>query len=270
MIIREIIAATLCVIVLLTIIYIIVRTKTEGFEQQKNTIYCIMITGKTTKRIDMARVALKNFESQTHPRKRLIIINHHPDQRVMESTRSVTERRVPRNTTLGRMRNLAMEMVPLDALWTTWDDDDVRAPEYLSTLYASMIKNRADVVTFTDRIEYNLNTDFVWQMTLESGFVLVLARNSYGFRYDDERNTMEDTHILDHHKKLGARLHVIKGNDPMLYIRLVHGYENTSLYANKAKKGVRVSHNTAYKETDVDEAVAKRVREAAKVYKFTV
>ena len=65
----------------------------------------------------------------------------------------------------GNLRNIGLAMVPPDAIWTTWDDDDYRAPIYLSVMQKEMAKHDAHVLTFTERIEFNANTGYVWQMT---------------------------------------------------------------------------------------------------------
>jgi hypothetical protein len=223
-----------------------------------------MITGKDDARICYARKAVDHFLEQDYKYKKLIIINHHPEKSVntAPSTPAVFEFRVPKQgNTLGDLRNIALQLVPIDGIWTVWDDDDYRETQYLSTLYDKLISSGSDVVVFTNRYECNYKNKFVWEMQLRTGFVLVFAKQDLRFRYMS-KDSMEDTHILDHFRQLGKKIHVYENTDnPMLYIRLVHS-NNTSLYVDKEKKEIiqaTAIKNTNYSEKQVDQATQDKV-----------
>ena len=151
--------------------------------------------------------------------------------------------------TLGDLRNIALQLVPIDSIWTVWDDDDYRSPDYLSILYNQMKQTNADVVLFTNRYEYNKNTQFVWEMQLTTGFVTVFAKQDMRIRYL-QTDSMEDINLIEDFRKLKKKIHIYQ-NDPMMYIRLVHT-NNTSKYVNKEKKNVRnFNSQSTYSEIDV-------------------
>lgn len=196
-------------------------------------IICLMITGKDEERIKFARRSIQNFKDQDYPNKVLVIINHSLTKVIDKDEDSITEFYIDKTKlTLGDLRNIALEMVPINALWTPWDDDDIRSKQYLSTLYKEMKKHDADVVAYTDRLEHNFKKDFTWHSRLNSGFVQVLAKQDKRIQYL-QKDSMEDLQLFEDFKKNDLKVHVLK-NDPSIYIRLVHG-NNTSLYINYEK-----------------------------------
>jgi hypothetical protein len=55
-----------------------------------------------------------------------VIINH-GKQSIFQSEQvsdQIFEFFVPESLTLGEMRNISLNMVPIDVMWTVWDDDD--------------------------------------------------------------------------------------------------------------------------------------------------
>lgn len=219
-----------------------------------STIYCIMVTGKDNCRYALALNSINNFKNQTYPNKKLIIVNHGLPLLSGKTNGSIEIMVDKQNNTLGDMRNMALELVPLDALWITWDDDDYRAPDLLQKLKAHMDKSHAGIVSISSRIEYNLNTRLIWKMTIPQGMVIFLAKKDGRIRYNPV-DTMEDTGIIHGYKSAGYSHQVIK-NDPLDYIRLVHG-NNTSLYvdphkaATNANTGVSSSSSSSgYIEED--------------------
>lgn len=223
----------------------------------RETIYGIMITGKDDCRIEMAKVsAVAFFKQECKNPLHLIIINHHPTLDVKmnldESLQKgqITEIKVHKNLyTLGDMRNLALKNVPLDSLWTTWDDDDYRSPHYLKTLYDVIVENKSSASGFMERYEFNANNKYIWKCRLPVGFVTILARKNQYFKYLS-MNSMEDVNIRDYYPDLK----VIDNNKKLMYIRLVHN-NNTSLYVDANKKSVvqlkEYTNKEAYTEYDV-------------------
>lgn len=239
----------------------------------KPEIYCIMVTGKDDCRENFAKQSVDNFNSQDYPRKKLIILNHSPNYKVINAIHDNIHEFVidkeANKMTLGDLRNIGLAMVPPDAIWTTWDDDDFRAPNYLSVMQNEMAKHDAHVLTFTERIEFNANTGYVWQMIRKSGFAILFAKQDMRILYES-LDTMEDTKMLDTARALGKRVYIYSNNDPNMYIRTVHG-NNTSLYAGKYKNKIaeietHQKENTDsqgiqdYIERDIDPEHANNVR----------
>ena len=222
-------------------------------------VYCIMITGKDRSRICFAKKSVENFLSQDYKYKKLVIINHSQLPVLNESSsNTLYEFHVPRSgNTLGDLRNIALQLVPINAIWTLWDDDDYRSTKYLSFLYNNLISSKSDVVLFTRRYECNYNTKFVWEMEIPSGFVIVFAKQDLRVKYL-QKDSMEDVQLIDDFRKLGKKINVIT-NDPSIYIRLVHN-NNTSLYVDKYKtKLIDTQKNIKYHEKHVDDSTRNEI-----------
>jgi hypothetical protein len=268
-----ILSILICTAVLAYSYYLFTKQPQQSVTHQP-IINCLMITGKTDQRIEYARHALQNFQEQTYPYKRLVILNHNTIHRVLESTwtswpQDVYEFMIDKDAeslTLGSLRNISLELVGHDDLWTVWDDDDWRSSSYLSTLYEAMSPLKGDVcVAFQNRMEYNVNTGFVWRSKLRSGFPHVLAKFDRRVRYLD-KDTMEDLNLITDYAKYGRV--VIIDNDPSMYIRLVHG-TNTSSYVNPHKAGVGVPMsvgNANYVEFSVTNEEAHRAKQIMSQY----
>lgn len=226
----------------------------EDWKEEKREnplIVCIMITGKDKERLNFARKSIKNFTEQSYPHKKLLILNHHEQsiEQPMDIEQNVFHFQIKKqNMSLGALRNIALELVPLNAFWTVWDDDDVRSHDYLSTLYHELESNKADCLAFTNRYEYNVGTKLAWKMTLKSGFPLLLCQKNPNIQYQD-KNTMEDVQLINDVIKQNMKV-TLFDNNPAIYVRLVH-QTNTSLYVNKGKNKVHQSKNRNYKEYDV-------------------
>lgn len=238
------------------------------------TIYGILITGKDTARLGMARQAVAQFFAQTHPQKQLIILNHGSEPVMHYSMQlhsdAIYEWRIQKDAhqlTLGDLRNMALNLVPYrsdgSVAWITWDDDDWRAPNYLELLHAAMHEHQADVVGYARRHECDMHADLEWVTELKTGFVHCLVRNDPRIRYQS-KDTMEDTHLYDLFKKLKKRVYVIPSNqlplDHVYYIRTIHG-TNTSLYVKTHKKEIVSNPETAtWRELSLDALPDVRLR----------
>lgn len=226
-------------------------------KKDDSTIYGIMITGKSPCRILLAKESIKNFMEQDYANKRLIIINHGSAPISKKEYDFVDEYMVDKGKmTLGDLRNLALSKVPYGSYWTTWDDDDYRSTSYLSFLYKKLITTGADLLAYTDRYEYNYTTGYFWKTTLKSGFVTCLAKRKRGISYN-RLDTMEDKNLLNDYRMMGYKVVVI-GNNPNIYLRLVHG-GNTSVYVVKNKHNViKTAHGSIWKETVVSNDVKEK------------
>jgi hypothetical protein len=190
-----------------------------------------MVTGKDDARILYAKKSVENFIEQSYNPKVLVILNHHNSKRVLDQSYQYTnifEFHVDKteNTTLGDLRNISLQLVPYNARWTTWDDDDYRHPSYLQTLADYALDNHT-ISVISQRIDYNSNNDMSWVCKKTNGLVFFLAPFDNRLKYL-RLNSMEDTDILNTAKKLGYSIKIVQ-NDPRLYVRVIHS-NNTSLY----------------------------------------
>jgi len=235
-------------------------------------MFCIMITGKDKCREHMAKQSVVNFLEQDYQDKTLVILNHSADYVVktqQDHLENVYEFYIDKDSdkdplTLGDMRNIGLAMVPPNAVWTTWDDDDYRKPTYLSTMMRAMQSANADVLCFTKRLEYNTNTGLVWGMSLDTGFPLVFAKQDMRILYE-KLDKMEDTNLISRAKELGLKVKIYK-NDPHLYVRMVHT-NNTSLYVNPAKSSIQSgSKSSPYREYNIDDVTRNCVNTFMSTY----
>jgi hypothetical protein len=214
-----------------------------------------MITGKNEDRYKFVKIAVSNFEQQTYRNKHLLIINHGHRRSLVSSERSeradVTEIMFNKNDqmTLGDMRNFSLDLVPLNALWTIWDDDDWRHPRYLELMYKNMVEHNSDAVFIKNRLDYNLGNQFVYRARFERGMPFVLAKKIDAIRYLS-KESLEDIRLLNDFELYNKPVYKIN-NDPRWYIRTIHGH-NTTIYVDSQKSGiVNYSDDSAYREFDV-------------------
>lgn len=231
----------------------------EPFKEKKDgdeTIYCVMVT-KHDRREFMLH-SVRNFKEQDYQNKRLVIISESKEVHPTLNDERILQMPVSRGSgvTLGALRNIAFSAIPERALFTVWDDDDVRSTDYLSTLKGELGKN--DFIMFTKRIEYNMNTDFSFVMELKPGFVLYFGRKYKDIEYEDV-NVNEDVQLRET-IKAKYKTKVFE-NDPKLYIRVVHS-DNTSLLVNEGKKKVRdTGSNSMYFEHEINQDDVEYTRE---------
>jgi hypothetical protein len=210
-----------------------------------------MITGKDENRLQFAKKAVNNFKSQLHEHKSLIIINHGKQKVCENAERNITEIMTKKDpsVTLGDLRNQALNMLYDRDYWTTWDDDDYRAPSYLCLLVQN-ITSPFDVVAISNRLEYNINTKFAWACKKKDGFVLFLSPKVNSIRYL-KKDSMEDIDILRQYRNAGYTVRVID-NEPSSYLRLVH-QNNTSLFVSQSKNSLVKSNNYIERNVTEDE-----------------
>ena len=253
----------LLMLIIICLIWFIKKQMQTYHINQNQVINCIMITGKDASREQFAQRSLANFREQSYASKRLIIINH-ASYTVLNKTKENNEYEfyVDKDThslSLGQLRNISLNLVPINEMWTTWDDDDVRSSNYLELMYEILCKNDADVVSLARRIEYNQLNEFVWQIKQTKGLPIILAKQDLRVRYLNT-NTMEDINLLDDFRKVGNKVHIDIGNNPFIYIRTVHD-NNTSLYVSKDKNTVNGTFGgDTYSESNVTPKEAMQVK----------
>ena len=197
-------------------------------------VYCLMVTGYTPQRVSYAKKSVTNFLKQNYEHKHMIILNQ-SSENILESIHSnrIVEIKVAVDK-LGILRNKSVDMVPINAVWTTWDDDDYRHPEYLTTFMQEFRNQNVDFVMFQNRLEYNIRSDYKFKIKLKSGTMIFFSKDK-SLKYDPVES-MEDQALKK--SAIGKLRCKIINNDPKLYIRLIHD-NNTSLYVNENKDSLR-------------------------------
>jgi hypothetical protein len=228
-------------------------------------VYCLLITGKDKDRYKFVPLAIDNFIQQTYQNKFLLIINHGNESLKKYESSNIKEVMFnKKHMNLGDMRNFSLEMVPLGALFTLWDDDDWRHTKYIELLVKNMKEFNADVVFFKNRLDYNANTKFIYRARFKKGTPFILARKFDTFKYLS-KDSLEDVR-LHNDFELYRKSILIINNDPRWYIRTIHG-KNTSLYVDSKKKTiVNYSDESSYHEFDATEKEKSYVKKIIEIY----
>lgn len=227
----------------------------------QETIYCIMVTNRP----EFIDIAISNFKIQTYSNKKLILVNN-SDRRFLnnKTDKDIFEYVVEKKGfTLGKLRNIALTaFVPIGGLWTTYDDDDWRAKNYLEELYKNMKNSGLDIIFLRNRLECNLNTGFIFRSEFKNGRQFFLARHVKDFAYDD-LDSLEDMTIKAQYEKAEKKIGIFH-NDAKLYIRIMHT-SNTSVFVDKNKKSiVRYSDKNEYHEFEANNDEIDYVRSVMK------
>ena len=233
-------------------------------------VNCVMVTLNDSFRRSYVEKSILNFHSQTYKHKRLIIVDQSadgilPGEGWKSSNVTVFHIPVPHSHTLGSLRNMVLNTIPHSQIWTTWDDDDWRDHRYIDIAINQLRRTHSDFMMLTQRIDYNTTTDFAYGVTLKSGlYASTFAYVNDRIRYDN-LNSMEDQCI----KRLGflySKKPTTMVNDPLLYIRLVHG-NNTSQYVKKQKTCILdTANNKHFFEWNVTSTQLIRIREILSTY----
>ena len=209
-----------------------------------------MITGHIKDRRKFALKSVENFLTQSYKNKHLIILNQDINTSLLKNDYSnILEVKIDNtNKTLGELRNISLQLVPPNAIWTVWDDDDYRDPHYISTMVNQMYKTNSDFLMFQNRIEYNLNNDFTFKLTLKSGLMTFFAKYNPYLQYENV-STSEDKKMKSY--ALNNLKVYIFNNNPLLYVRAIHK-NNTSVYVMHDKNNLKnTKNNKVYFENNL-------------------
>ncbi len=183
-------------------------------------IYAIMITGKDDFHFNLALCSIESFLQQTYPNKKLIIINdgnynfdHIQDERIQEI--HLDEKRV-----LGELRNIGLDAIPENAVWTVWDDDDWHHPKLMEKQYKQLVMKKANVCSLNNQVQYSFLRNNAW-VKCGDIFGNIMCRNKSDIRYPHVKKS-EDVYFLEEYRnKYGG---IIWDNPPHYYLRFIHGY----------------------------------------------
>jgi hypothetical protein len=225
-----------------------------------------MVTGFNDDRIRFAKASLENFFQQSYVNKKIIIINQSNEHVFSKEKKhqNVIEMMV-RKTDLGILRNLALELVPPNAIWTTWDDDDWRSSTYLEILEKELSRDPTKkVLMYTNRLEHNVLTNFTWRVKIPSGSYIFFMYNNPSIKYENIANK-EDAIIK---KTVSQNMHetvIFDNPEYAMYVRFVHG-NNTSVYVDSTKNNLMKYKNNSLIETDSTREEKKYVNVVKKMF----
>jgi hypothetical protein len=230
------------------------------------TVYAIMVTGKDERRVAFARhIGIKNFDMQDYQHKKMIIVNHGNTKVLTRPRDDIFELMVTKgNMTLGDLRNIALELVPLNAIWYVHDDDDFRQTHYISHLLTTLLKSKSIAVFLKNRLEYNLANGFTFKSSFSYGNTHIMCIKLDRLKYMS-KDTLEDTSLQKDIKSFKKK-YIALDNDPKLYIRIIH-QNNTSPFAHDSRKEVvNYAKESYYQEHDAAEDEKKYAQEIIQKY----
>ncbi|QOI90191.1 hypothetical protein QKU58_gp140 [Pyramimonas orientalis virus] len=220
------------------------------YQKNERPVYCLMVTGHTENRIPFAKTSIANFKSQTYLSKHLIILNQSESTLLDDDNDNILEVHISTESkTLGELRNISLQFVPPNAIWTTWDDDDWRHPTYIETMVNNMTRRNADFLMSQQRIEYNLKNGFAFKTSLRSGLMnTIFSAQNPNIAYEHV-STSEDVKVKSYAMKNLKT--IVVPNDPKMYIRLIHD-DNTSIYVKSVKNEIKdTKKNKDYFENEL-------------------
>ena len=187
-------------------------------------VHSIMITGKDSRRVMFARlIGLKNFNMQTYKNKQLIIINHGKTPIMLKPQDNVYEMMIEKgDMTLGDLRNLSLELVPIDGIYCIFDDDDFRKSNYIEFMVNTLLETKSIAVFMKNRMEYNLANGFTFKSSFDQGNTHIMSIKLDRLRYLS-KSTLEDTQLGSDLRSFKKKYTAID-NDPTMYIRIIHHY----------------------------------------------
>ncbi|EDQ86480.1 uncharacterized protein MONBRDRAFT_10800 [Monosiga brevicollis MX1] len=220
--------------------------------EEDRIIFGTMITGKDRLHEFLAEKSASAFAAQDFARKVLIVVNDSPDYSITHyDIPCVVEIFVePKKYSLGKLRNIAINAVPVGTFLVQWDDDDWHAPSYLSMQLADLYKKDADVsiVSKQTRFFVLLNSSYIYTPLLVNvvvdpgpssrsalhprfpravdrgieGSVLAFKSPQYAHVKYPDKAKGEDSTYLSNVRRAGLR--VTPWSNPFwAYFRLYHG-----------------------------------------------
>jgi glycosyltransferase involved in cell wall biosynthesis len=217
---------------MLMILYLLITSNLCASE----TIYALMITGKDAYHHKLALKSIRSFKEQTYKNKVLIIVNDGEFTYANPEISNIKEIKVPKQNTLGDLRNISLEAIPEGAVWIQWDDDDWHHPTRMAEQYQFMKKNNLGAVCLVQQLQYSSKLNSAWIMHSYEGIAgTMVARSNKNVRYSSKIRGEDTDFFYSTRKnmKLGAM-----NNPPELYVRLIHGnntWDEEHFYLSKRK-----------------------------------
>ncbi|EDQ89309.1 uncharacterized protein MONBRDRAFT_32379 [Monosiga brevicollis MX1] len=208
------------------------------------TMFALMITGKDQAHEYFARHSMLSFAHQSAARKVLVVINDSPNYTLTgppaawlseaspgimsEPPHCVVEVRIePGRYTLGDLRNIGINAVPLGGVWVQWDDDDWHERQYMRLKAEKMASEHKHAMTIKSQIRYFFAKNSSYVYAPKSGFgiegtVMVFKTPTVApIQYRAQGKSEDSFFIMDI-----RRAKVPSGvwdNPPNLYFRFFHG-----------------------------------------------
>jgi glycosyltransferase involved in cell wall biosynthesis len=181
------------------------------------------------KRLPYIKESIECFVNQTYPNKELVIVNNGTErhfievQKMIEGIPDVKHIKAPMSI-VGEYRNAGLDNSTGDYI-ATWDDDDLRADNYLEFEMSILMNHNVDAVMLMDFKEMKIENECT---TVNDGRITMGLDGTILFKNPHEKirysamSRGEDTDFVRKLSNAGYRIMVLK-NDPNLYTYRFHG-----------------------------------------------
>jgi glycosyltransferase involved in cell wall biosynthesis len=183
------------------------------------TVYGVMITGKSDERLPMAVNAIRSFLQQSYRRKKLIIVNDGESDCASGFTGTeIEELRLSGQYSLGTLRNIALEQIPSGAPWIQWDDDDWKHSCLIADQKRVLDLSGTEMCVLKAQVQYSFCKNTAWIKEAERIEGTILARKRDLFYPEIPKG--EDTEYLRAFQKRFTSTYW--NNPPHFYLRFLH------------------------------------------------
>lgn len=193
------------------------------FDRRREPIFALLVTGKHAARAPLAQGAVASFLNQDYGNRFLVVVDD--GERPLDATTVPAERalviRPPGRRSLGYLRNLGLDAIPADALWTYWDDDDWRHPRQLTAQRKVLDTLGVPACLLTRQVKYSLIHDVAYVDHHPGGFAGTLMSRKHPTLRFPSVAASEDSAYLDALKKVWSWYPW--NNPPHLMLRFFHG-----------------------------------------------
>lgn len=193
-------------------------------------VTAVMVTGKSEARLPLAIAAAEAwFQQEYDGQKTLLILNDHPTMRVspyLDQDEDVLEVLLPKQPSLGHLRNLMWEYIETEYA-IQWDDDDLPRPERLAWQMLHTDPGNASILKW--ELQVDLNSDRpedvfanCGRSSRVGGFAgTLLWPVTVPCRFPELPKAEDTEFVLELRKHCGVQ---VLENQPELYVRLFHGH----------------------------------------------
>jgi hypothetical protein len=215
----------------------------------QETISGIMITGKDLYHVPLALRSIQSFQEQTYPFKHLIIIND--GEFTFGSAENITEIKLKTKHSLGALRNIGLNILPLNGLWVQWDDDDWHHPKFIQEQYDILEKEQVDAVCCLHQVQYAFQINSTWKIhCLIPG--TIMCRKKEDIFYPEWIRGEDSLFLTEYQKKYK----VIGWENPSYYyIRFIHEHNTWDENHFQLKKKTKNIWNLSTEEQNYLEKI---------------
>lgn len=192
-------------------------------------VTAVMITGRSPTNYKLANTSIELFRAQTYHNRTLLIIND--GEALNPKDNNIKEVCMPKQHSLGMLRNIALDLIDEGQLVCQWDDDDYYPPYRLNQQMTYLAISGKEAVTYAHQTIYSFPTRSALYYTSDAEYGIegtIIHRNTK-VRYPD-CGLGEDTEFI---KQFDV---AVIDNDEIDYVKFFHG--DNAWHESKMMRGI--------------------------------